>query len=123
MLCEIRKAWKHAPVTVDTLCEQLKLTAASLSQIQSLLLSGTDVLRDKPDLVDAFDTTLTSCLVLSTSLDMYTLKIKKGALRGDKMTWKMKFTTLWDEVEIKELLQHLHTQQGGISVLVDLLQV
>jgi hypothetical protein len=123
MLWEIRKAWNHAPVTVDTLCSQLKLTAASLSQIQSLLLSDTDVLRDKPDLVDTFDTTLTSCLVLSTSLDMYILKIKNGALRDGKMTWKMKFKTLWDEAEVEELLQQLHTQQRGISVLVDLLQM
>jgi hypothetical protein len=78
MLWEIRNAWKRAPMTVDTLCSQLKLTAASLAQIQSLLLNDTDVLRGKPALVDTFDTTLTSCLVLSTSLDAYVLKIKKG---------------------------------------------
>jgi hypothetical protein len=82
MLWEIRNAWKRAPMTVDTMCSQLKLTAASLAQIQSLLLNDTDVLRGKPALVDTFDTTLTSCLVLSTSLDAYVLKIKKGALEG-----------------------------------------
>ncbi|KAH5139533.1 hypothetical protein HBI56_226700 [Parastagonospora nodorum] len=122
-LWEIRNAWKRAPMTVDTLCSQLKLTAASLSQIQSLLLGDSDVLRNKPDLVDTFDTTLTSCLVLSTSLDKYMLKIKKGALQSSKMTWKAKFKTLWNENEVKELLGHLHTQQGGVSVLVNLLQM
>ncbi|KAH3963561.1 hypothetical protein HBH70_216430 [Parastagonospora nodorum] len=122
-LWEIRNAWKRAPMTVDTLCSQLKLTAASLSQIQSLLLGDSDVLRNKPDLVDTFDTTLTSCLVLSTSLDKYMLKIKNGALQSSRMTWKVKFKTLWNENEVKELLGHLHTQQGGISVLVNLLQM
>ena len=110
-------------MTVDTLCSQLKLTAASLSQIQSLVLGDTDVLRNKPALVDTFDTTLTSCLVLSTSLDQYILKIKKGALETSEMTWKAKFKTLWNETEVKELLGHLHTQQGGISVMVSLLQM
>jgi hypothetical protein len=123
MLWEIRNAWKRAPMTVDTMCSQLKLTAASLAQIQSLLLNDTDVLRGKPALVDTFDTTLTSCLVLSTSLDAYVLKIKKGALEGGNMTWKQKLKTLWDENEIKELLNQLHTQQGGIAVLVNLLQM
>lgn len=73
-------------MTVDTLCSQLKLTTASLSQIQSLLLGDTDALRNKPDLVDTFDTTLTSGLVLSKSLDKYVLRIKKYTLANSEMT-------------------------------------
>lgn len=122
-LWEIREAWKRAPVTVSTLSSQLKLTAASLSQIQSLLLSDTDVLQDKPDLVETFDTTLTSCMVLSTLLEKFVQKIKKGTLEGTKATWKMKFKTIWNESEVKELLQQLNTQQDAISVLVNLLQM
>jgi hypothetical protein len=110
-------------VTVSTLCSQLKLTAASLSQIQSLLLGETDILHNKPDLVDTFDTTLTSCLVLSSWLEKFMLKIKKGALEGSKTTWKTKFMIIWDESDIKELLEQLHTQQTAISMLVNLLQV
>jgi hypothetical protein len=94
-----------------------------LSQIQSLLLSDTEILREKPDLVNTFDTTLTSCLVLSTWLEKYMQKIKKGVHEGSKATWKMKFKTVWNEGDVKELLEQLHTQQGGISVLVNLLQM
>ncbi|KAH7080727.1 hypothetical protein FB567DRAFT_595068 [Paraphoma chrysanthemicola] len=122
-LWEIRAAWKFAPATVSTLCSQLKLTAVSLSQIQTLLLQDSDVLRGKPDLQDAFDTTLTSCLVLSTWLDKYMQNITKGLLEISKATWKTKFKTLWNEHEVKELSGQLQTQQVAISMLVGLLQI
>jgi hypothetical protein len=122
-LWEIRNAWKLAPVTVSTLCSHLKLTAASLSRIQALLLSDTDVLLNKPDLVETFDTTLTNCLVLSTLLESYVQKIKKDTLEGTKATWKMKFKTIWNENEVKELLKQLTTQQDAVNLLVNLLQM
>jgi len=108
---------------VSTLCSQLKLTAASLSQIQSLLLGDSDVLKEKPDLVDTFDTTLTSCMVLTSWLDKIVQSITKGVLDGSKATWRTKFKTLWNEDDIKELLEQLQTQQGAISVLLNLLQM
>ncbi|KAH7081888.1 hypothetical protein BKA63DRAFT_504839 [Paraphoma chrysanthemicola] len=122
-LREIRAAWSLAPATVSTLCSQLKLTAASLSQIQSLLLQDSDVLRGKPDLQDAFDTTLTSCLVLSTWLDKYMQGITRGLLDVTSVTWKTKFKTLWNEHEVKELSGQLQTQQVAISMVVGLLQI
>jgi hypothetical protein len=88
-----------------------------------LLLKDTDVLREKPDLVETFDTTLTNCLVLSTWLEKYMQKITKRILDVSRGPWKMKFKTLWNENEVKELLEQLHMQQGAISVLVGLLQM
>jgi hypothetical protein len=122
-LNEIRNEWKRAPVTVSSLCSQLKLTSASLSQIQSLLLNDTDVLQAKPALVETFDTTLTSCLVLSTWLEKYMSKIKKGVLENSGLSWKAKFKTLWNESEVKELLEQLHQQHAAIGPLVGLLQM
>ncbi|CAN9465406.1 unnamed protein product [Alternaria alternata] len=122
-LNEIRNAWKRAPVTVSSLCSQLKLTGASLSQIQSLLLSDTDVLQEKPALIETLDTTLTSCLVLSTWLEKYMLKITKGVLDTSRLDWKAKFKTLWNDDEVKELQEQLHQQHAAISTLVGLLQM
>jgi hypothetical protein len=121
-LWEIRNAWELAPVTVSTLCSHLKLTAASLSQIQALLLNETDVLLNEPDLVETFDTTMTSCVVLSTRLVTYVQNIRKGTMEGTKATWKMKFKTIWNETEVKELLRQLTTQQDAVNLLVNLLQ-
>ncbi|KAF7670651.1 hypothetical protein GT037_011230 [Alternaria burnsii] len=122
-LNEIRTAWKRAPVTVSSLCSQLKLTGASLSQIQSLLLSDTDVLQEKPTLIETLDTTLTSCLVLSTWLEKYMLKITKGVLDTSRLNWKAKFKTLWNDDEVKELQRQLHEQHTAISALIGLLQM
>jgi hypothetical protein len=80
---------------------QLKLTSASLSQIQWLLLKDTDILREKPDLVETFDTTLTNCLVLSTWLEKIMQSITRGVLDVSRGTWKMKFKTLWNGNEVK----------------------
>jgi hypothetical protein len=50
-------------------------------------------------------------------------KIKKSVHEGNTATWKLKFKTVWNESDVKELLEQLHTQQTGIGVLVNLLQV
>jgi hypothetical protein len=49
--------------------------------------------------------------------------ITRGVLDVSRGTWKMKFKTLWNENEVKELLEQLHMQQGAINVLVGLLQM
>jgi hypothetical protein len=108
---------------VSSLCSQLKLTSASLSQIQSLLLNDTDVLQAKPGLVETLDTTLTSCLVLSACLEKYMLKITKGVLGNSRLDWKAKFKTLWNEDEVEELQRQLHQQHAAIGTLVGLLQM
>jgi hypothetical protein len=86
-------------------------------------LNDTDILRDKPDLMTTFDTTLTSCVVLSSWLEKIMLNIRKGALESTKATWKIKFKAVWNENDVKELMEQLHTQQTAISMLVNLLQV
>jgi hypothetical protein len=105
------------------LCSQLKLTGASLSQIQHLLLEDTDVLQDRPDIIEAFDTALTACLVSSTWLEKYMQGITKGVLSTSQGSWKLRFKTLWNEHEVRELSGQLHTQQSAIGVVVGLLQM
>jgi hypothetical protein len=80
-------------------------------------------LQAKPALIETFDTTLTSCLVLSTWLEKYMLKITKGVLGDSGLSWKAKFKTVWNEDEVKELLEQLHQQHGAINTLVGLLQM
>jgi hypothetical protein len=123
MLRDVCNAWKRAPITVSTMHVQLKLTAASSSQIQSLLLSDNGLLHNIPDLLETFDATMTHCLVLSSLLDTFILKIKKGTLEGTEPDWQVKFNTVWHENEVKELLSQLSTAQGGMSMLMNLLQM
>lgn len=106
-----------------SLCSRLKLIAASLSRIQALLLDDTNVLHADPALVDTFETTLESCLVLSLCLEKYVLKIMKGVLGDGGISFKAKFRTLWDEAEVKDLSEQLHQQNAAINALIGLLSM
>ena len=86
-------------------------------------MDDTEILQEKPELVDTFDTTLTSCLVLSTWLEKYMSKIKKGVLDNSGLSWEAKFKTLWNGPEVKELLEQLHQQHAALSTLVGLLNM
>jgi hypothetical protein len=59
-------------------------------------LGEADVLRNNSDLVEIFEITLTSCMVLSTLLSDLVWKIKKGALGETNAIWKTKFKTIWN---------------------------
>ncbi|OAL44979.1 hypothetical protein IQ07DRAFT_487362, partial [Pyrenochaeta sp. DS3sAY3a] len=123
-LHDIHSAWNRAPRTISTLCSQLKLTSASLMQIQSLLLRDTSNITRRRDVVDAFDTALTACLVLSTWLEKYMQNITKGVLdETTTRSWKEKLRMLWNEAEVKEILEQLQAQQSAISLLINMLQM
>lgn len=102
---------------------QLRLTAASLSQLQSLLLNDKNVIQARPNAVQALDTTLTHCLSLAMWLERLMDKITRGVLNTQEGTWMMKFKSLWNEQEIKEMLSKLHFQESGISLLLNILQM
>lgn len=84
----MKNAWDDAPATIPSLCSQLKFKSASLGQVQTLILGDADILHDKPALVGIFNTTLTSCLVLSQWVERYVNKITKGILDGKHESWK-----------------------------------
>jgi hypothetical protein len=102
-LYDIRNAWSLAASTVSSFCSQLKLTSVSLAQIHHLLLEDMDTLKNRPDVIDAFDTAVTACLVSSTCLEKFVWKITSGVLNGEKSTWTTKFKMLWNEPEVIEL--------------------
>ena len=110
--------WKHAPITVLSLCSQLKLNEALLSRLQALLLDDTNPVHEEPPLVDALETTLISWLVLGTCLGEYVSKIMKGVHGDGSMSSKAKFRTLWNEAEVKDLLEQLHQQCSAINTLI-----
>ena len=46
------------------------------------------------------------------------LKITKGVMKGTTSTWTAKFKALWNEHEIRELVEQLHKQQLAINMLL-----
>lgn len=122
-LSDIENAWKLAPDTVSLLCSQLRLTSASLAQIQRILLENPDCLTDKSDVQPAFDTALTACLVSSIWLKRFMQKITQGVQIIDGSSWKLEFKTLWNDDEIKDIADQLQKQQTALNVVSELLQM
>ena len=106
-----------------SLGSQLKLYEAFLSRLQALLLDDTNAVHAHPGLVDTFETTLISCLVLSLRLEEYLSKIKKGVHGDGSMSSKAKFRTLWNEDEVKDWLEQLHQQNTAINTLIGMLSM
>lgn len=112
-----------APATVALLCSQLKLNAASLAQLQRLVLENTDALTDKSDIHPAFDTTYTSCLALSTWLKKFMRKLLQDVPDIDGSIWKLEFKTLWSDDEIKEIIDQLQEQRRALDLVMVMLQM
>jgi hypothetical protein len=108
---------------VASLASSLKLTSASLSQIQCLLLENDDVFRNKPDVVQAFDTTLTACKTITVWLDQIMTAVTADILAVDRIRWTSRFRVIWNESEIKDLLAQLRDQQQAANLLITLLQM
>jgi len=103
---------------VLSLCSQLKLNEALLSRLQTLLLDDTNPVHAEPLVVDALEATLISWLALGSCLGEYVSKIMKGVQGDRSMSSKAKFRTLWNEAEVKDLLEQLHQQYSAINTLI-----
>lgn len=113
-------------MTIVSICSEATTISASLSHIQSLLLSKKDlegILQARQDLAAALDTALVGCVVLFSCLSEETKRLTKGSIGPSTFTWKSKARLLWNHDKLKELLDGLRGQQTAINTLIQLLQV
>lgn len=66
---------------------------------------------------------MTTCMAITTLLERRMNAIAKDILTGSTLNWKARVKTVWNEREIKELLQQLGDQQKAINLLIGLLQI
>ncbi|KAK6074232.1 hypothetical protein SCUP234_08282 [Seiridium cupressi] len=122
-LCE---KFKHAQMTLSAFCSESTVICASLSQIQSLVLTKPDALRsqlrERSELVATFDIAVTGCMVIYAVLDDEVQSIMTLCLDGH-LGWFEKAKVLWKEDTMSGLLQQLRGQQHAISLLIQVLQL
>lgn len=121
LLHTIRGQYSQASLVIGSLCTQLTLTSASLSQIQDALFTDENTLRriTSPQVVNAFDTALIGCTVVLSCIDE---EIKR--LREPKdLTFKQKAAVVWNDETIKELTSQLQGQQSAITLLLQTTQM
>lgn len=119
-LYDLRSRYKDASVLITAIYSESMVIAASLSQVQNLLLH--DALQSKPQLLETFDCALTGCRVVYGCLEeeVRDLVVKAEA---DKLKFKDRAKFLWKEDTFKELLTQIRGQQSALSLLIQGLQM
>jgi hypothetical protein len=125
-LNDIRCHYKDAPMTIVSICSETTTISASLSHMQSLLLSKRDlegILQARQDFAAALDTALVGCAVLFSCLSEETQRITKEQSGPSTFAFRSKVRLLWNHNKLKGLLDGLRGQQIAINTLIQLLQV
>ncbi|KAF2669340.1 hypothetical protein BT63DRAFT_258973 [Microthyrium microscopicum] len=123
----LRNQFNDAPMTIVSICSETTVIAASLSQIQSLVLTRdniSSILRQRPEFASALDTALVGCMVLFSCLDEEVRRLSRStspAARAITFGFRDKVRALWNNDRLKELLDALRGQQTSITLLIQLL--
>lgn len=96
------------------------VVAASLSQIQNLLLGAT--LQNKPDIRDTLDKALTGCWVVYQCLDEEVQELNSKMDVND-LRKRDRARFLLKEANFKDLLQQIRGQQSALGLLIQGLQM
>jgi hypothetical protein len=117
--------YKDAPRNMISISSEMTVVSASLSHIQTLILSKEDsesLLRSRPEIATTLDTALTGCMVLFSCLDEQIKNVTKHTRRVTTFSWKGKIKVAWKHDTFQELLDGIRGQQVAISTLIQLLQ-
>lgn len=118
-LYDLIERFKDAELTITAIHSESLVIAASLSQIQAVVLGSPQSLGpDRPELESLFDNALTGCMVVYSALDkeIQDLKMKPDTIME-------RAAILWKEDTMRNLLQQIRWQKGSISVLIQTLQM
>lgn len=118
----LREKFKEAQFTISTIYSESRVIAASLSQVQMLVLKDPEHvqsdLETRPELESLFDNALTGCMVVYSALEkeIQDLNIHPSSVRE-------RAAIVWKEDTMKGLLQQIQGQQGTLSLLIQTLQM
>lgn len=127
-ISDLQEKYKHAQATISALCAESTVICASLSQIQSLILSRPEIvkaqLKERPELVATFDVALTGCMVVFAVLDDELQKLVAHGLEPvEEVGWTEKAKFLWKESFMKDLLGQIRGQQSALALLMQAIQM
>jgi hypothetical protein len=126
ILNELRRKYKQASLLIGSLCTELTITSASLSQIQDLLDrdgddSGTPAVR--PELLETFDTALVGCMVVLSCIEDEVHRFNTLEPGLDGLSRMDKVKVAWKDDTLRELATQLRGQQTAMTLLVQTLQM
>ena len=120
---DVRGRYKAATLAISSIATECVAVSTALSHLQSLTINDGSV---DADVVNTLETVVIGCTLTISVLDEYILEliadnnVLKTADVTTKWTTKVKF--LWNEAEMKELLQQLRGHQSSITLLLTVLR-
>lgn len=76
----------------------------------------------RPELLAAFDTALNGCMVVVSCIHVEIQSIQVEESRRDLLRFGQRIQAMWNDTNIKELVDQLRGQQSALSFLVQLTQ-
>ncbi|MCJ1284978.1 hypothetical protein MMC26_004315 [Xylographa opegraphella] len=120
---DVRGRYKAATLTISSIATECVTVSTALSHLQNLAINDGSV---DADVVNTLETVVIGCTLTISVLEEYILelitdkKVSNSADITSKWTTKVKF--LWNEVEMRELLQQLRGHQASITLLLTVLR-
>ncbi|KAK2756183.1 hypothetical protein FQN54_005591 [Arachnomyces sp. PD_36] len=120
---DIRGKYKTASLTISSIATECGTVTTALSHLQVLAIT-----RPEPfdsNTTNMFECVMTGCKLTLSVLEEYVTELSEGATDMSTpvpMTVKSKAKVVWNEPEMKELLQQLRGHQSSLTLLLTVLQ-
>ena len=125
-LYSIKDKFQGAALTIAAIYTETTIISASLSKLQSSLLSNREELADnlsrRPDLEATLDQALTGCFVVLDVLQAEVGKLTEACQTDSlNITLKARLRFVWNESTMQDILKQLRGIQTAMSLLLQLL--
>ena len=121
---DVRSKYKRASLTLSSIATECTAVTAALSHLQSTMLSHNAV--EAPDLMRTTECVVTGCTLTLSVLDEYLQEVKYSEdswpTNPSTLTTREKITTVWNETEMRELLQQLQGHKSSIMLILTMSQ-
>lgn len=126
-LKDIHDKYKHADLTVLSICSESSTVQAALSQIESMLRQDGDAVvsrfMEQPVLASAFDTAITGCQMVYSCLDAELHELAVAMQQDGGLDRKKKFKTVWKQDAMLGFQQQIRGQVLALNTLLQGLQM
>ncbi|KAL8785349.1 MAG: hypothetical protein Q9213_003414 [Squamulea squamosa] len=125
-LHDIKDKFDNGNLIISAICTETTIISASLSRIQSSILSSPDEISDKfkerPDLVATLDSALTGCYVVFDVLQVEVQKYTQSKnSESSNIGFRAKLRYVWNETAMQDILTQMRGLQTALALLLQLL--
>ncbi|PGG99379.1 hypothetical protein AJ80_09375 [Polytolypa hystricis UAMH7299] len=120
---DIRGKYKTASLTISSIATECVTVTTALSHLQMLAIRRAEFFDSNT--INMFDCVITGCKLTLSVLDEYIMEISAGGTDTygpGRMTTKSKAKVIWNEAEMRELLQQLRGHESSLNLLLTVMQ-